>query len=238
MTAALLRALHVPGNPLVLPNVWDAATAREVVAAGYPAIATSSAAVAEAVGYADGEAPADEMFAAAARIARVIDVPLTVDAEAGYRLPAAELAERLRAAGAVGCNIEDSDHDTHVPTAQHAARLRELRDAADTSLVINARVDSFLRTKDHASVLADGIARAEAYLTVGADCVYPIGLRDRRLIAEFVAAVRPAPVNITSLPGGPDLAEAAELGVARVSLGAGLFREAQAWLRDRLLAVN
>lgn len=111
MSAEALRALHVPGKPLFLPNAWDADTARLVEEAGFPVVATSSVAVAAALGYPDGEAaPAEEMFAAAARIARAVSVPVTVDAESGYGLPGREFAERLLATGAVGCNYEDTDH--------------------------------------------------------------------------------------------------------------------------------
>src|SRR5581483_791606 len=146
----LLRSLHVRGRPLVLPNAWDAATARAVVEAGFPVVATTSAGVAASLGYDDHEgAPAGEMLAAAARIARAVDVPVTVDAEAGYGLTADELVDALIAAGAAGCNLEDSDHATGRPRPVEAAarRVRALRDAADRRdypLVVNARVDVFL----------------------------------------------------------------------------------------------
>src|SRR5690348_16886140 len=107
----LLRSLHRPGTPLLLPNAWDAATARAVVAAGFPVVATTSGGVAGALGYEDHHgAPADEMLAAAARIVRSVDVPVTVDAEGGYGLEPAELVAALRTAGAAGCNLEDTDH--------------------------------------------------------------------------------------------------------------------------------
>src|SRR5437588_10114701 len=106
-----LRALHVPGRPLVLPNAWDVATARAVVAAGFPVVATTSGGVAATLGYEDQEgAPAEEMFAAAARIARGVEVPVTVDAEAGYGMQPAELVAALASGGAAGCNLEDRDH--------------------------------------------------------------------------------------------------------------------------------
>lgn len=114
----LLRRLHHEGGPLILPNVWDAASARVLASAGFPAIATASAAVAESLGYPDDEgAPAGEMFAAAARVIRAVDVPVSVDAEAGYGLAGAELAARLREAGAAGCNIEDTVHAHSAPEA-------------------------------------------------------------------------------------------------------------------------
>src|SRR3954469_17322235 len=106
-----LRSLQRPGAPLLLPNAWDVATAGAVVAAGFPVVATSSGAVAASLGYEDHEgAPAGEMLAAAARIARSVEVPVTVDAEAGYGLDPAELVAALRSAGAAGCNLEDTDH--------------------------------------------------------------------------------------------------------------------------------
>src|SRR3954454_9192412 len=107
----LLRSLHRAGAPLLLPNAWDVATARAVVAAGFPVVATTSAGVAATLGYEDHEgAPGDEMLAAAARIARGVDVPVTVDAEAGYGIEPAELVAALRSGGAAGCNLEDTDH--------------------------------------------------------------------------------------------------------------------------------
>ncbi|GAB3160672.1 isocitrate lyase/PEP mutase family protein [Amycolatopsis sp. NPDC004378] len=225
MTAAALRALHVPGKPLVLPNAWDADTAKLVEAAGFPVVATSSVAVASALGFPDGEqAPADEMFAAAKRIANAVGVPVTVDAESGYGLSGAELAARLLDAGAVGCNFEDTDHATGDvrPVAQQADRIAALREAAGDGLVINARVDSFrgVDPKDH---LVEGIARAKAYLEAGADCVYPIHLRTPELIAAFVQGVGGS-VNAPAWPGSPGLDGLAELGVARISLGGGLWQ--------------
>ncbi|HEV7651916.1 MAG TPA: isocitrate lyase/phosphoenolpyruvate mutase family protein [Actinophytocola sp.] len=236
MTAARLRALHVPGTPLLLPNAWDAASAKLVEAAGFPAVATSSGAVAESLGYPDHEgAPVAEMFAAAARIARAVGVPVTVDAEAGYGLAPAELAGRLRDAGVVGCNIEDTDHATGGLTdaARQAERIAALR-AADPDLVINARVDVFLRAADQHAVLEEGIRRAAAYLAAGADCVYPILIREADVLAGLVAAVRPAAVNTNYLPAGPDLASLAASGVARVSFGTGLWRVTQSFLEKSL----
>src|SRR3954470_15205515 len=146
----LLRSLHRPGEPLLLPNAWDVATAKAVVAAGFDAVATTSVGVAAALGYEDHErAPADEMFAAAARIARAVDVPVTVDAEAGYGLEPAELVSALRSAGAAGCNLEDTDHAAARlrDPDEHAEWLRAVREAASADgyrPVINARVDVFL----------------------------------------------------------------------------------------------
>src|SRR5205823_4040364 len=125
-----LRSLHVPGQPLVLPNAWDAASARAVVAAGFPVVATTSAGVAEALGFEDDErAPPEEMLAAATRIAAAVDAPVTVDAEAGYRLAPADLVDALFRVGAAGCNLEDTDHSTGtlVGADRQAERLRQVR---------------------------------------------------------------------------------------------------------------
>jgi 2-methylisocitrate lyase-like PEP mutase family enzyme len=238
VTAAALKALHVPGKPLVLPNAWDADTARLVEAAGFPVVATSSIAVASVLGFPDGEkAPAAEMFAAAKRIAKAVNIPVTVDAESGYGLSGAELASRLLDAGAVGCNFEDTEHATGEvrPVAEQAERIAALRTAAGDGLVINARVDSF-RGVDPEDHLADGIARAKAYLEAGADCVYPIHLRTPEVLAAFVRGVGGA-VNAPAWPGSPGLGGLAELGVARISLGGGLWQYARKHLEATLADV-
>src|SRR6187455_2804363 len=184
-----LRSLHRPGAPLLLPNAWDVATARAVVAAGFPVVATTSGGVAEALGYEDHEgAPGDEMLAAAARIARGVEVPVTVDAEAGYGMAPAELVAALRSAGAAGCNLEDTDHTAGSlrDPDSHAEWLRAVREAASADgyrLVINARVDVFLGpllagagAGTQEALVADAVRRANAYLEAGVDCVYPIVL--------------------------------------------------------------
>ncbi|MEV0620922.1 isocitrate lyase/phosphoenolpyruvate mutase family protein [Nonomuraea sp. NPDC050404] len=218
--ASELRALHVPGSPLVLPNVWDAASARAVHEAGFPAVATSSAAVARVLGYDDGEqTPVGEMMAAIARIARVVDVPVTADVERGYRLKPAELAARLAEAGAVGCNLEDSlaGGGEMVDPGEQAEFLAEVRAAAGDALVINARIDIYLGGP---ASRQEAVARGRRYLEAGADCVYPIGLGDEDEIRALVGEVG-GPVNIYFRPGMHDLARLAEIGVARVSFGSG-----------------
>lgn len=236
MSAGALRALHVPGRPLVLPNAWDADSARLVAEAGFPVVATSSAAVAAALGHPDGEgAPVDDMLAAAARIAGAVSVPVTVDAESGYGLAPADLAGRLLEIGVAGCNYEDTDHTGGGlrPIGEQAARITELRKAAGDELVLNARVDSFLGAPDEAAVLDDAVARGRAYLEAGADCVYPILVRSPELLGEFVRQVG-GPVNAAALPGGPGLPALAELGVARISLGTGLWRHLRGVLQNVL----
>jgi 2-methylisocitrate lyase-like PEP mutase family enzyme len=247
--ADILRSLHVPGRPLVLPNVWDAGSAKLVEAAGFPVVATSSAAVAESLGYHDHhQAPADEMLAAAARIARAVSVPVTVDAEAGYDLSAAELVDRLLAAGAVGCNLEDSDYAAGglVDPGRQAEWLAAVRAAAGVRLVINARVDVLVDAySSHDRVVENDhveeiVTRSTAYLAAGVDCVFPILMQDRDAIRQVVAAVAPAPVNVIFRPGGLTPADVGELGAARASAGPGLWRIGQAQLADRLavLAAN
>lgn len=233
-----LRALHAGPDLLLLANCWDVATARAVVDNGFPAVATSSAAVAESLGWEDHEqAPADDMLAAAARVARAVDVPVTADVESGYGLAADDLVARLVGTGVAGFNLEDTDHTTHALTDvdAHAARLRSIRAALDASgapLVLNARVDAFLHTRDHAAVLDDAVARARAYLDAGADCVYPIVLADAALVDAFVRAVAPAPVNVLLTPAAPPLARLRDLGVRRVSLGGGLYRRSMRFVAD------
>ncbi|MEV4259373.1 isocitrate lyase/phosphoenolpyruvate mutase family protein [Spirillospora sp. NPDC049652] len=243
--AVRLRELHRPGDPLILPNVWDAASARVVADAGYPALATASAAVSAVLGYEDHQgAPADEMFAAAARIVRAAgDLPVTVDAEAGYGLPAAELVERLAEAGAVGCNLEDTDlaaggglKDASAQ-AEYLAAVREAARAAGTDLVVNARVDVFLgkaeATPDDIDAALD---RGRRYLEAGADAVYPILVRDEAAIGTLAKEL-PGPVNILCLPG-LTVGRLAELGVARISWGPRAHHHAMAALTDYVTALR
>ena len=234
MSAAALRALHVPGEPLILPNAWDAATARAVAAAGFPAVATTSSGVAESLGYEDGEeTPADEMLAAVRRIARVVDVPVTADLEGGYGLDPADLAQRAVAAGAAGLNFEDTDHASaprlHDIAAQ-AGRIAALKAAQD--LVVNARIDVFFC----GGPVAEGLERARAYADAGADCVYPIGITDEATIAAFVELG--TPVNVVLSPAAPPIERLAELGVARISLGHFLHAEMLGALDERLAGLS
>ena len=238
----LLRSLHVPGRPLLLPNAWDAASARAVVAARFPVVATTSAGVAAALGYEDHErAPASEMLAAAARIACSVEVPVTVDAEAGYGLAPAELADALRAAGVAGCNLEDTDHSTGElldpeRNARRLAALREAATAASYELVVNARIDVFLADRSgrpQLELVEQAAARASVYFAAGADCVYPILLHDRAAIVAFLERVD-GPVNLLALPEAPTVAELAELGVARISWGGLLQRRSMEQLAGLL----
>lgn len=242
--AALLRSLHVPGDPLVLPNAWDVASALTVVDAGFPVVATASNAVAAMLGYDDGEgAPAEEMLRAAERIAMAVEVPVTVDAEAGYGLAADELVDRLIGIGAVGCNIEDSDHANGglVDRDTRAAYIEQMRSAAERAgvpIVINARVDSFFPSSPLADddKLDDAVARAAAYRAAGADCVFPPGA-DPTALRAIVEQVD-APVNGGLPLGKGSIADVAALGVARVSLGPQLYRSALANLARDLAGLR
>jgi 2-methylisocitrate lyase-like PEP mutase family enzyme len=246
----LLRSLHRPGTPLLLPNAWDVATARATVAAGFPVVATTSGGVAATLGYGDQQgAPADEMFAAAARITRGVDVPVTVDAEGGYGLEPAELVAELQAVGAAGCNLEDSDYSDGGlrPLREHADWLAAVRQAASDAgypLVINARTDVFAgpflsgaAPEAMTALVPEAIERANAYLAAGADCVYPILLWEGEALREFVVQV-PGPVNVLRLPQTPSPAELAAMGVARISWGTLLHTDAMARFSDELAALG
>ncbi len=221
--AARLRELHQPGDPLLLANAWDAASARRFAALGFPAIATTSGGVARALGFEDGQAtPAGEMLAAVTRIVAAVDVPVSADMEAGYGLDADELAERLLATGAVGLNLEDSDHTapgTLVAAEAHAERIAVL---AQRGLVVNARIDVHLRTaRDAADRLGEALRRAALYRDAGAACVFPILLDDERELAEFVTR-HGGPVNALLHHGSPRLSGLRGIGIARVSVGSGI----------------
>jgi 2-methylisocitrate lyase-like PEP mutase family enzyme len=230
--AGRLRELHRRGDPVVLPNAWDPPSARRLAATGAVALATTSVGVAEALGYEDGEAtPGAEMLAAVGRIAAAVEVPVTADLEAGYGLAPEELVAGLLEAGAVGLNQEDTDHATGrlKDPNTHAERLAAIKAAgrrASVDVVLNARVDSFLRAApdaDPEAVVDDAVARGRRYAEAGADCVYPIEARGRAAIRRLVEESG-APVNIVAVQGGLGRSELAELGVARVSFGGGLTR--------------
>ncbi|MFF7368129.1 isocitrate lyase/phosphoenolpyruvate mutase family protein [Streptomyces tricolor] len=237
--AAAFRALHqgrAPGDPLILPGPWDAASARVFADAGFPALATPSAGVAASLGYADGATPADEMFAAVARITRAVDVPVSADVEGGYGLAPKELVERLLEAGAVGCNLEDSEGGVLKDPHEHAAFLAEVRAAAGDRLFVNARVDTFVH--------GDGdperaMERAASYVEAGADCVYPI-LAPADVLPLLRAGIQ-GPLNaLARLDGdGPSPAALGGLGATRITFGPGLQRRAAEALKgiaDGLMA--
>ncbi|GAA2406126.1 isocitrate lyase/phosphoenolpyruvate mutase family protein [Streptomyces pulveraceus] len=236
MTASVLRSLHhdrAPGDPLVVPGPWDAASARVLVEAGFPALATPSAGVAASLGHEDGSTPAAEMFAAVARIVRAVpaSVPVSADIEAGYGLAPKELVERLLDAGAVGCNLEDSADGVLLDARRQADRLAEVRAVAGDALFVNARVDTYVRgVPDGTDPEAETIRRALLYVAAGADCVYPIMAPPEALPA--LAAAVPAPLNALARPDGPAPRRLGELGATRITFGPGLQRRAMAALRE------
>ncbi|MGW1532615.1 isocitrate lyase/PEP mutase family protein [Streptomyces aureus] len=228
--AERFRALHqgrVPGDPLVLPGPWDAASARVFADAGFPALATPSAGVAASLGYADGDTPADEMFAAVARIARAVDVPVSADVEGGYGLAPRELVERLLEAGAVGCNLEDSEGGVLKDAARHADWLAEVRGAAADLLFVNARVDVFAYGGGDPG---QAVRRAALYVEAGADCVYPIGAPPE-VLPLLRSGIR-GPLNAFARLDGPSPGELGERGATRVTFGPGLQRRAAEALGD------
>ena len=233
--------LHSGTELLVLPNAWDAASARIYEQAGFQAIATTSSGVAAALGYADGEHISREMLVeTVARITRVITCPLTVDIEAGYGKSIDEVLQTVQmfiAAGAVGINIEDSTKGPEPALKDITFQvdliraIRELASSMDIPLVINARTDVFLlKAGDSSEQFERSVQRANAYRIAGADCLFPILARDANTIRNLVKAID-GPVNILAGPWTPSIAELAQLGVARVSFGGGLMSAVLGYLR-------
>jgi 2-methylisocitrate lyase-like PEP mutase family enzyme len=239
--AEAFRAMHDRSRILVLPNAWDAMSARVIEEAGARAIATTSAGVAFSVGYPDGEAiPLDEMIAAIARIARVVTVPVSADIEAGFAHDAREVAETVRRvidAGAVGINLEDQVHDgSHSLYDLDVAidRVRAAREAADSAgvpIVINARTDVYLLGIGEPDTRFDhAIRRANAYRKAGADCLFLPAVAHRADIERIVPALD-GPLNLLAFPGIPTIPELERLGVARLSVGTQLTLNAMSVLK-------
>jgi len=240
--------LHREPGILVLPNAWDVITARVIETAGFSAIATSSAGVAWALGYADGERISrGEMLAVVRRIASSVRVPVTADMEAGYGTTpeaAAETARGVVAAGAVGLNLEDGTPDGRlVDVALHQDRIRAVREAGKASgvpLVINARTDAFeVKEWSPAERLTAAVRRANAYRRAGADCLFVPHVSDAATIGQLAQEID-GPLNIIAGPPAPPIPELERLGVRRASLGPrvvqaalGLVRRAATELRER-----
>ncbi|MER6913760.1 isocitrate lyase/phosphoenolpyruvate mutase family protein [Streptomyces sp. NPDC000594] len=229
--AQTFRSLHIPGTPLILPNAWDAATARIVADAGAPAVATTSAGLAWSLGHGDGNhLTRDQALAAISRITAAVDVPVTADIERGYATDPAGVAETVHgvlAAGAVGINLED----TLRPIAEQAERIAAARTAADDAgvpLFINARIDTHrLPPGDRAAWMAETRTRAIAYAAAGADGIFVLGTPDVATIGTLAASV-PLPLNVLAEPGAPAVPELAAAGVARVSAGSSIAEAAYA----------
>jgi 2-methylisocitrate lyase-like PEP mutase family enzyme len=240
--AATLKALHVPGDPVILPTVWDAWSAKLAVDAGFAALTVGSHPVADSVGKEDGEGMSfDDLLTRVAQITGAVDVPLSVDIESGYGETPQRLIEGLLSVSAVGLNIEDTVHKEGKrlrSPEEHAALVGELRkasDAAGVHVVINARTDLFVRNDgDDTDRLDRAIARLKLAADAGADSLYPVGRHDaettRRLTSEL-----PLPVNAIGLPDQDDPASFGPLGVARVSFGP-FFQRALSSRAEELLA--
>ena len=232
--AASFRALHVPGQPLVLFNIWDPGSAKAVTEAGAKAIATGSWSVANANNFADGERiPLDLAIANLARIVNSIDLPVTVDLESGYGADPEAVGHavtRTIEAGAIGCNLEDSFPESGKlrGIVDQIARIEHARKAAVAAGIpyfINARTDVFFQKPAAAhdiSMLAEALERASAYSNAGADCLFVPGLIDRALIARLVEA-SPLPINVMVGDNTPSRTALAQMGVVRVSHGPGPY---------------
>jgi len=239
---AEFRALHVPGDPLILVNIWDAGSARAVVAAGAKAIATGSFGVAGAQGRADGEDfPIENVFENLRRILSVTDLPVTIDMESGYGADAAAVGisvGRARAAGAAGINMEDRLPGANdlLPVGEAVARYCA---AADTGLFVNARCDVFRgadAAEDGEALVAATLERARAYADAGAGGLFVPFLLDPKCIGAICEG-SPLPVNILRGKGGPTHKELAKLGVARISHGHQPWAAAMAWLTGQAVRV-
>jgi 2-methylisocitrate lyase-like PEP mutase family enzyme len=228
--AERFRALHIPGTPLILFNIWDAGSAKAVAAAGARAIATGSWSVANANGFADGEQlPVAFAIENLRRIVAATDLPVSIDLESGYGDAPQAVGDTIRlaiSAGAIGCNLEDSfpvdgklrEASAH---AERVRRARQVADAAGTPFFINARTDVFFQrppAQHDAAMLAEALERARRYADAGADGVFAPGLVDIQLIAQLAAA-SPLPLNILIDEGSPTVRALAEHSVARVSHG-------------------
>ncbi|MBI1318983.1 MAG: isocitrate lyase/phosphoenolpyruvate mutase family protein [Candidatus Hydrogenedens sp.] len=241
--ARRFNRLHGGGRLLMLPNAWDAASARLIADAGFPAVATTSAGIAYAAGYPDlGRMPWAEMLPRIARIVASVAVPVSADIETGFGTSPEEVAATVRSvieAGAVGCNIEDGTGDPRQPlfdsalVAERIAAAREVADACGLDFVINGRTDGFLAGGCGAETLAEAITRANRYLAAGARCAFVPAVSDRDLITRLVAEIA-GPVNLLVNADSPPLAELQALGVARATTGGSLARAAFGFVRGAL----
>jgi 2-methylisocitrate lyase-like PEP mutase family enzyme len=226
-------ALHTPGNPLVLFNIWDAGSAQAVARSGARALATSSASVAEANGLTDGQEVAmDFAIANAKRIIDAVDLPVTIDFEGAYASNAEGVEQNARllaATGAIGCNFEDQlvGSDALYPIEEQASRIAAVRRAVGPDFFINARTDVFMKapmeTHD-AAMVERALERARAYAEAGANGFFVPLLADLRLL-ERMCAKSPLPVNFMTFPGCPSNRDVAAAGIARISYGPFPYRD-------------
>jgi 2-methylisocitrate lyase-like PEP mutase family enzyme len=243
--ARTFAALHRPGDPLILYNIWDPGSAQAVAEAGAKAIATGSASVAAAHGFLDAEAlPLELALTNAARVAAAVELPVTIDFEGAYAVEPEAVAanvKRLAGAGAIGCNFEDQvigGEGLH-PLEAQAERIRAARDAVGPDFFINARTDIFLKTRatTHApAAIEEAIARARAYAEAGASGFFVPGLVDLDQLARICAA-SPLPVNFMAFPGAPEAPAVAAAGVARISHGPFPYKLAMKALKEAAEAI-
>ena len=222
---ATFAALHVPGDPVVLYNIWDAGSAVAVAAAGAKALATGSHPVGDAAGFGDGEkVPLQYVLNNARRIIAAVDLPLTVDFEGAYSVDPDEGADnvaRLKGIGAVGCNFEDQvigGEGVH-PVELQVRRMAAIRRAVGDDFFLNARTDLLIKNKDtDDALIGEAIDRGKAYADAGASGFFVPRISDPRHIERVVREV-PLPLNAIAVPGAPPKAEWASAGVARISHG-------------------
>jgi 2-methylisocitrate lyase-like PEP mutase family enzyme len=233
--ARTLLDLHHTGTTLVLPNVWDAWSARAVAEAGFPALSIGSHPLADSRGQGDNEdMTLDDALDGVRRICSAVpDLPVTADLESGYDTPAAELVERMLEAGAVGLNIEDTVHSQGRmrEPAEHAdyiGAIRQAADAAGVDVVVNARTDVFLKKDRFDDPVAEAITRLQACEEAGARCVYPVGVPDATALQALLDALS-GPVNVIANPRTGSAAGSLEdlqvMGVHRVTFGPKLMQE-------------
>jgi 2-methylisocitrate lyase-like PEP mutase family enzyme len=225
--ARAFHELHGGGRILVLPNAWDAASARIFELAGARAVATSSAGLANAQGYPDGEKiPLDLLLTVVRRICETVDVPVTVDLEAGYGTNGPEVTRSIEAvldSGAIGVNVEDRMLDPAVLTEKIAASL-EVSGRKNVALFVNARTDVYLRRAESPDEqFAEAVRRLRAYESAGAHGLFAPGLADPGTISRLLREIG-LPLNVMAFPGVPPAKELERLGVARVSAGGGPMR--------------
>ncbi|KKF03517.1 isocitrate lyase/PEP mutase family protein [Mycolicibacterium obuense] len=224
--AETLLALHRPGDPVVLPTVWDAWSARLAEGAGFAALTVGSHPVADSVGKADNEGMTfDDLITRVAQITSATELPVSVDIESGYAEAPARLIEGLLSVGAVGLNIEDTVHSeggrlrSPEEHAELVGALRSAADAAGVHVVVNARTDLFLRQDgDEADRVDRAIARLRLAADAGADVLYPVGLHGPETMQRLTSEL-PLPVNAIGAPDKADPASYGPLGVARISFG-------------------
>ena len=228
--AAEFLALHVPGAPLLLPNPWDVGSARVLAGMGFEALATTSAGFAGTHGRTDGNVTRDEALAHAATIVGAVDLPVSADLENGFADDPDGVAETVRLAidaGLAGCSVEDWNpvaHELYAPeaAAERVAAAAEAAHDGDRRLVLTARADGHIHGRRDPGDLDDTIRRLRAYEQAGADVLYAPGVNSVDGIRRIVGAVS-RPVNVLALADAPAVARLAELGVARVSTGSGLY---------------